>query len=293
MAIDIKKAVETRVNGEFLIQIRDGRVDNGIWQDWKDRLELVDDLYAGRFTRVFPNEDYDVDLPHVMNLVQVGMDDLGRLVTEAKPSTTVMPMSDKHDDVKKAYLQEAICETYWDVNNGEILAPRLALDLAGAGAAFLVVDSSDPMYPCFHRVDPRYAYPDVHNGELQDLLVVQTYKLRVAARLFPRLGLESVSPHVADEAEIVEYYSADECVQAVILLKGKKPLGPENVHVVSRWAPKIKIVPVAFAQLDTFDGQFRGMFDQIKGVLNTKNRIVRQMLDYADRAIYAPIVSKG
>lgn len=286
----LEKVVESRVNGESLIDIRNGRVKRD--QDWKDRIGTLDDLYQGNFKVAFPNEDYDTELPFVMNLVQVGIDDMARLVSETMPSITVMPAKDDDGARKKAYLQEAICETYWDVNDGNILTPRLAMDLAGAGAAFLVLDTAEGDYPSIHRVDPRYAYPDVYNGQLQDLLVVQAFKLREAARIFPRLRLEEVPSQTADGCEVVEYYSKNECIQAVGLIKNNEAVR-EGMSVIKRWKPEIGCVPVAFVQLDTYDGHFRGMFDQIAGALNTKNRIVKLLLDYTDRLTYAPKISKG
>jgi hypothetical protein len=125
---------------------------------------------------------------------------------------------------------------------------------------------------------------------------VQVIPLRQAARLFPLLGLGEVSPDRATHAEVLEYYSAGMCQQAIGLHKDGSAVmysTDEPVKVVKTWEPDIGVPPVAFAQLDSFDGQFRGMFDQVAGSLRTKNRIVKLVLDYADRQVYAPKVSKG
>lgn len=295
MAVDLKKLRTKRVDESVVLGARAHRTT--FLADWKSRVDKVDGLYKGDWSVAFPDESVETDLPHVMNLVQVTIDDISRLVSEASPSITCFPESEKEEDVKNAYLREAISETHWNVNDGDILLPKLAMDLAGTGTAFLVVDTSAEMYPCIHRIDPRMAYPDVHNGKIQDLLVVQSMKIRVAARMFPRLELEKYDdPDVADEAEVLEYYTKGECVQAVAITKGGEVV-PTAYFEVKRWYPKDKddkpVLPVAFAQLDSFDGEFRGMFDQISGSLNTKNRIVKLMLDYTDRLVYAPLTSKG
>lgn len=291
MATNVRKLVDQRVNEDWLLDARGFRVES--MQEWKDRLRELDDLYRGEYWQRFAGEfETNTGQLAITNLIQVGLDDIGRLVSEAVPSVKSLPTSDSETAQQQANVREHIANTYWDVNNGESLVPRLAMDLAGAGAAFATVHWQDEQYPCFSRIDPRYCYPDVHNGQLQDLLVVRPMRLRQAARLFPGLGLDTVSADTADGCEIVEYYSADECVQAVSLTKAGKAFSG-GLDVVKRWYPNLKKPPVAFAQLDSFDSQFRGMFDQIATSLVTKNRIIKQMLDYTDQMLFAPFQSKG
>lgn len=290
MAVDIQRVSDLRVNEEFMVGLRAHRTHN--YSAWKSRIDTVDKLYRGEWNTVFPDETSEQELPHVMNLVQVTLDDVARLVSEALPSVTCYATGDEERDQKNAYIREAIAETYWGVNNGEILTPKLAQDLLGTGACFLVVDTTDKDYPCIHRIDPRMAFPDTHNGQLFDLLVNQSMKVRVAAHLFPRLELMRYdNPEICDSVEVLEYYSKKECVQAVLLTKGGMPI-PGGYIEVKRWDPE-GVLPVAFAQLDSFDGDFRGMFDQITGSLATKNRLIKLTLDYTDQLVYAPVVSKG
>jgi hypothetical protein len=147
----------------------------------------------------------------------------------------------------------------------------------------------DNDYPCFHRIDPRYAYPDVVNGKMQDLVVLEDMNARTAARIFPQLGLED-NPNFHDmQVELLHYYSPEECVQAVV---SQTPGAMPEAYIVRRWNPK-GTMPVAFVQLDSFDGAFRGMFDQILGSLQTKNRLVKMVLEYMDELVYAPLESSG
>jgi hypothetical protein len=119
-------------------------------------------------------------------------------------------------------------------------------------------------------------------------------KIRQAARLFPQLGLAEryTDPMIADSADVIEYYNDREAIQAIIITKSNKPI-KGGTHIVKRWEHNLGKVPVAFAQLDSFDGDFRGMFDQVAGSLKVKNRIFQLMLDYTDQLVYAPPVSKG
>lgn len=290
MPVDIQRLRDKRINEDYMMEIRMHRTH--LLGDWKARIDKVDKLYRGEWDILFPDETSREELPHIMNLVQVTMEDVAKLVSEATPSVRCFPADDSEAAQKNAYLREAIAETYWDRNRGDILAPKLAMDLVGTGTCFVVADTTDKKYPCLHRVDPRMAYPDTHNGILYDLLVAQTMKVRTAAKLFPRLNLERFDrPDFCDGAEVLEYYSRKECVQAVLLTKSSEPI-PNGYIEVRRWDPQ-GVLPVAFASLDSFDGEFRGMFDQITGSLGTKNRIVKLLLDYTDQLVYSPLVSKG
>lgn len=288
---DLIAIKDSRVNSDFILDARGFRMENN--QEWKSRQRDLDEMYRGEYAKRFAGEfDVSEDTLAIMNLVQVGLDDIGRLSSESLPIIKCPPLGESNAEAKNANIREAIAHTYWEANGGEVITPRLAMDLAGSGAAFVVASWLGSEYPRFIRVDPRFCYPDVHNGILQDLLVVRSMRVRQAARLFPALNLDTVPAHNADACEILEYYSADECVQGVLMTKGGKPSG--DFKQTARYQPDLEgLVPVAFAQMDTFDGQFRGMFDQISGTMRTKHRIVRQILDYTDSMVYAPMVTKG
>src|SRR6266702_2754538 len=204
------KDIRARISEADISGMRGIRINS--MQDWKRRLQTVDALYRGDWSEVMPDETQLIENPHVMNMVQVGIDDIARLVTEAVPSVICAPDQQNPSAETAAELRAHIADTYWDVNAGESLVPRVAMDLAGAGCAFVastVQDGED--YPCFHRIDPRFCYPDVVNGQLLDLLVVEEINWRKAAALFPDLGLDT-DPTIKDKVvEIIHYYSKDEC----------------------------------------------------------------------------------
>src|ERR1700675_27513 len=106
-------------------------------QDWKRRLKIVDRLYQGRWAELFPNESIMTDNPLVMNMVQQGMDDHARLVTEAMPSVLYPPTKESSNAKDEAHVRESVANTHWAVNDGDMLVPQLSLDLSGAGAFFM------------------------------------------------------------------------------------------------------------------------------------------------------------
>jgi hypothetical protein len=304
--VDILKVRDRIFEGE-LLQFRGFRVEHQGFINSKSRLNTVDALFRGDWSEVFGDESTIAQMPHVMNLVQVGMNDIATLVTESTPAVKCLPDKETKGAEDKANVREAIADTYWEVNDGEALVPQLAMDIAGAGFACLVAyPDADSIYPCVQRVNPRFAYPDVRHGKLLDLLTVETINVRIAAREFGELlGWTDSTPEVTNSTvEIILYYSAEECVQAVSwepLTAGRRDgeytVGQRQAKIVDRWHPIDKegkpYLPAVLVQLESFDGEFRGMFDQVAGSLRTKDRIVKQMVDYTDRFVYPSMKSKG
>lgn len=292
MRKDLKKMETHRVTGEDLMNMRSHR-DND-YQSWHKRIQITDYLYDGNWAAVYPDESIKGVGPMVMNLVQTEMDDISTLAAESEPSVRIWPRKDTKEAQDKSYILESIAENYWTRNNAREMETELTLDLVGSGGCFVVIDEDqEDGFPCIRRIDPRMAYPNVFRNEIFDLFVAQEMKLETAKQVFERFtGLygSNIPEDMADAVEVWEYYSKDECMQALSLVKNGKPV-PNTAEILHRWKPRA--FPVAFARLPSYDGAFRGMFDQIGGSLMAKNRLVQLMLDYADQAIYAPLTSKG
>ena len=274
---------------------RNARVES--FGEWTSRMETLDAIVRGDYTVVYPNERAIMDLPYVQNTAQVAMLDMAKLASESAPSVRAEPDNDSDTAYHNSKVREAIADTHWTANKAELYVPYWVMDLAGCGAAFAVVIPGDELgkdFPVIMRVDPRVCLPDVRNGILQDLLILNTMHLREIARLYPSLG--DVKPNIADAAEVLDYYSPDEVVRAVAFVKkGQRVIKSGQITIVDRWEPKLpnRALPAAFAQLPSFDSSFRGMFDQIGGQLIAKNRIVKLMLDYSDQVIHSPFEEQG
>ena len=274
---------------------RNSRVES--FAEWTARMETLDAIVRGDYTVVYPDERAVLDTPYVQNTAQVAMLDMAKLASESAPSVRAEPDNDSDTAYHNSKVREAIADTHWSANKAELYVPYWVMDLAGCGAAFAVVIPGNELgkdYPIIMRVDPRVCLPDVRNGILQDLLILNTMHLREIVRLYPQLG--EVKPNIADQAEVLDYYSPDEVVRAVAFVKkGQRALKSGAVEIVDRWVPNLpnRALPAAFAQLPSFDSSFRGMFDQIGGQLIAKNRIVKLMLDYSDQVIHSPWEALG
>ena len=292
--VDVVKLAETRRYETDTFDMSEARAHRYTrLRAWKDRIRTSDALYRGDWSTVFPDETAERLGPMVMNMVQVGLDDVSSLVAEATPSTKVWPKSDKKVDVDQAYLLQAIGETYWELNHGEAMVPTLAMDLVGTGACFVVAQPDEDGYPCYRRVDPRMCYPDVFGNQIFDLLVSQTMRIRDAVNVFPEFAdVIDVGPEIADEVEVWEYYSKEECSQVLSLIKSGAPV-LNGQYTIKSWVHEYDFPLVAMARMPSYDGEFRGLYDQISGSLLAKNRILQLTLDYADQLTYAPMITKG
>lgn len=260
--------------------------------EWQGRIRTFRDLYAGRWNVTFPNEFSIRDRPKVMNMLQVSADDIARMAGEVIPMVKVKPPTGKDKDKKNAYLKEKIYQTYWMVNRGEQMVPSLALDMASTGMAAIAVTapppnkSGMPRYPKITRLDPLGCYPNMPGGELLDMVVVGEYKPAQAAQI---LKLQPSQLRAVTSVEIIDYYDDFQVFRAWRgLLNGTK-IG--DAQEGERWIHDLGYVPVAVGRLATADGAFRGLFDQVDGVLQAMNRILHLELDYASQQVYSPLLS--
>jgi hypothetical protein len=287
---------EDRRDEFYLFDLRHGRVDS--YSLWKDRIQKARRLARGEFTYTTPDRLSHTDEPAVMNLAEVMPRDVARLVSETTPTVRAYPHNDSTSAQDAAYVREVIADTHWEMNRGELLVPQWTMDMVIAGAAFAVTWVDDALdYPHFTRVDPLFCYPDVTNGMMQDLLVVQTIKLRVADKMWPELDLlarfSKGRDAYKDDVEVWDYYSTDYVQKRVSLLdRGGKAVRGENFEV-QYWEPDIGCPPAVMAQFPSHDGGFRGMLDQIGGVLQAKDRAVKYMLEYTHQEVFAPFEAKG
>src|ERR1051326_2154691 len=180
--------VRSRFGEDYLVETRNGRRES--FDAWKSRIEYNDMLARGDFPVIQPDGSPRNEKPNVSNLVDIVPRDLARLAREEVPSYRCPTTSDAAEAVANAELRSVISEGYFEKGNWEVLRPQLVMDFAMAGAAFVMAwkdDSSE--YPRMTRIDPRAAYPEVFNGELLDLLVIQKLKVRQVELKYPDLNI--------------------------------------------------------------------------------------------------------
>lgn len=292
-AQDVVDTAWSRYTEWFIVDVRTQRVGDRDYIMWKNRIREFDALYRGDWQTVYPDEETKIDLPRIQNLIQTGTDDLARLVSGVQPDIFCPPRSDKEKDIHAARLREAVLATYWVKGRGELLVPWLVQDLCASGIALLASvypttqdgEAIRGKYPYPYRLDPRGSYPDVVNGILQDVVVLQRMRRRQAENTF-QVDLSSNGPKDTDDIEVIDYYCQGGMVRVMTGVMPEGPVGKPWLYSKVNYG--IDCVPVAFSMNPTADGHFRGLYDQAKGPLATQNRLVTLAMEYADQAIYAP-----
>jgi len=279
-----------RINGEYIsnqvLSMRASERHN----DHKKRINDGDSLYAGDLRALFPEQDLP-SVPYVENKYKNALHDLARLSAEAKPMPVWMVKGSQVKETVKARIREQIALTIWEMGGQSVnLERRIYMDMAGAGYAALAVFYNDECdYAQFMRLDPRMCYPDVRNGKLVSMLYVETIPLRQMALEYPDVVIPAKD---ADkDCLIVTYYDKDEVVQSVCQTQGPKVLTTDILP--GRWIHNLGVVPVAFRALDTYDGTYRGMLDQLGGPLMIRNKVVAYLDDYLEDMVHAPYESKN
>jgi hypothetical protein len=294
---DVEDIAAARRVEEYVLDVRHNRTKH--FEEWKSRVDEGDKLYNGDFSTVYPNEIERQDAAKVMNLVQVGMDDLTKLAAETQPQVRCAKRGDSDADKENANLRAGVLNTHWIANEGDDnLDTELGYDLAGPGGAFVAVtfNPDESEYPIYTRLDPRGCYPGIVRNKLVDMLVVTRMKARDAEReygfsLFEgenALFSEPVRQASSDEVEILDHYDRERVVSVVATVKRTGGDLGEGRQIGKTWVHGLGVVPVGWSKMPTLDGEFRGAFDQVKGIMIAQHRIVQLMLDYAEQMVYSP-----
>lgn len=288
----------SRENEKQILDARQSRVSDQYRIDWIARTEEVDNLYAGRIDVVFPDETAEEKAPTVMNIVQVGADETARLVAETQPQLRSEARGTDQEQVDAAYLRESAHNTMWLQNEGEdVIVPQLGYDLALTGLAFLACSPAQDFseFPIATVLDPRGCYPTWgaqnrltslmvttrrHGYELDDVLAEfnlqksDVFNVNELAQMF--------------EFEVIDLYGPQNVKRYIALTRQNesKPYAAADMGVT--WDHQLGFVPVAYGRLPTGDRNYRGIFDQIKGIFRSQNQIFQLQIDYADQEVYAP-----
>ena len=284
------RVYKKRVTEQYIVDQVNYHYDSESFRDHKDRMERGDSLYRGNLRGLFPDETALPDISLVENKFKNALHDISRLSSEGRGAVKFIPRGDKDRDMKGARIRESITEGYWVTNRMRGRERQLYLDLAGSGMTALAgyYNGLSP-YPQLKRLDPRFCWPDVANGELQDMLYVQQVKLRSLARMYPDLNIDDSGDN-SDDGMLVAYYDKEGVTEAIVTSRNEKPY---EAKIQQQWVHELDCVPVAFEMLDTYDGAFHGLFEQLAGPLMVRNKLVRFVVDEAEQISHAPIRAKN
>jgi hypothetical protein len=273
-------------------------------RDHKNRIEVLDNLVAGRWATIWPDDTVTADMPKIADFISSDLEDLSSLIAAAQPTVVVDPDSDQPKAIRDAERRAHALATYRRASRLEMTRRELAMDLAGTGLASMVIWpdywSSDPTqrYPTYIRKDPRHIYPDPamsNPDEVTSCVVSYRTKARVLAKQFPHIRGELFATHEQayfDTADInvVEYYDSDWCIK---LAAWHPSSGRARTTLIAAIRNLVGCPLIVLAKRPTFDGKFRGQFDKAIGPLGTANRMMELHLAQLSDMIYAEKIIKG
>lgn len=277
-----------------------------IYASWRERQvdrdgrhDLIDDVVAGRF-EVFDPEEERIN-PRSPNLVAVGLEDTAEAASLV-PTVRVQPYRGGADVKAEAMKQEKIAGSYMDANGMDLMIPRSVMDMAAyGGMVWTVTPDRKERRPLIERRDPRTCYTDPgwRPGDavksaffaravyFSSLPMEYQEKFRADPTLQDQLVLEPNTQVV-----LIEYYDETEIVVAALyetqttdLLFKDTKLGMLPVEL-DRLVHRAKVCPVVIQARITLDGEWRGQFDQVLGMLDAHIKLMGMVLDYGDQAVY-------
>jgi len=271
------------------------------------RMETIDRVVRGDFDIFDPDEEgVDSRSP---NLIQVALEDTAESASLV-PTVRVQPDRPTQGAKKTAALMEQIAVSYMDVNAMDMLIPRSVMDKAAYGmSVWTVVPDLEQQIPLIERRDPRQCYPEpgfrpgddvrrcMFAREVYFTQLPHAYrdKLRDALGEHNEYG----DPDENSKVVLVEYYDEEEYLltglyqasASGLVAYGSSQDVPLPVEL-ERIPNKTGICPVVIGSRVSLDGEIRGQFDQVIGLLEAHIRLMGLILDYADQAVYSDIFVK-
>lgn len=295
-----------------------------IYDAWRERQlerderhDTIDQIVAGEFDIFDPDEERIKS--YSPNLIQVALEDTAE-ASSLVPAVRTQPTRKGTQAKSIAQKMEKIAAGYMDHNEVDLLIPRSVMDAAAYGFhVWTVLPDFEQRIPLIERRDPRTCYVEegYRPGDTvrRALFARELYFSQLPARwqaMVQRALTEGVmadfgdGPELAQVDEIrandavvlVEYMDGEEILVAALYQhSGRHGLGDgERVYQLpvelKRVENKTGICPVVIGARITLDGEFRGQFDQVIGMLEAHIRLFALMMDYADQAVYSDIFVK-
>lgn len=284
---------------------------SGMYSAWRarytdrdTRMETIDRVVQGDFDIFDPDEEsVDSKSP---NLIQVALEDTAE---SASLVPTVRVQADKMSKAAKATAQrmEQVAVGYLDANKIDLLIPRSVMDKGAYGmSVWTITPDFEQRIPLIERRDPKHCYPEP-GYRPGDSVSKCIFAREVFYTQLPDGYQEQIRTAVAGATELsdpdentrvvlIEYFDADEYILAALYQASTSGLvryqsGSDVPYPVllDRIENKTGVCPVVIGARISLDGEVRGQFDQVIGLLEAHIRLMGLILDYADQAVYSDI----
>lgn len=272
------------------------------WVSRDERMFLIDNVVKGDWTVLgIDDESLESRSP---NLIQVALEDTAEAASLV-PTVRVIPSGPSQQAEKRAAKMEQRAISYLDLSQIEMLEIKSLLDLSAFGMfCWVVLPDRETGSPMIEWRDPRTCLPEPGWTPLdsarramfaRDLYISQLpdeWRAKIAARI----DLDQIRTKGAygdPRVTIVEVFEEDYISTTALYQAAGSRLASFDLTwhpvLLERIPTPAGICPVVIGQRPTLDGEPRGQFDQVVGVMQAHIRLMAMVLDYSDQAVYSDI----
>lgn len=274
------------------------------WEARDERIAVMDAVVSGDWRTVSPDDkDQESRSP---NLIQVGLEDTAETAATI-PTVRVVPSSGSDLAKTRANAMEQLAASYMDLSKMELLTLKSYLDLCGFGFfVWVVVFDKESGSPMIEWRDPRTCFPEpgwrpgdsIRNCMFARELYVSQLPDEWAEKIRRDMDLtnsvfNAQINFIDRRVTLIETYDEDHITVTAMYQSNARQgvtAGPTwNPVLLDRMETPAGICPVVLGQRPTLDGEPRGQFDQVVGVMQAHIRLTALVLDYADQAVYSDV----
>jgi hypothetical protein len=279
---------------------------------WKARYIERDDRHAvmgavlsGDLSVIDPDEEEVTN--RSPNMVQVALEDTAEAAS-LLPTVRVQPSRPSQEAKDRAQKMEMLGADIMEVNNFDVEVIQSVMDMGAYGlSVWTITPDFDERRSVIERRDPTQAYPEpgyrvgqdvarcIFAREIRWSQLPIEYEMKIEAHGAAQQITFDQSRKDNLTVKLIEYYDDEEIVIVAVAqgsrldAVGIRPESVEQPVELDRIENTVGVCPVVVASRITFDGAFRGQFDQVVGMLSAHVRLMGMLLDYADQAVYSDI----
>lgn len=269
-----------------------------------DRIETIDNIIDQKWATVFPDNIVRQGKAMIADSISSDMGDVA-LLGAKEPTVICDPIGKPVDTAQaRAETRQQALHNYRHRSRLDRKRVRFLFDLSGTGMASVVVwpdryGEAEYRFPRFIRKNPRAVLLDpdcVDEEDLSNACVPYLVKARaleqkypgVLAALFRDHELEAIKRGKSNtEVKVIEFYDDKRVIKIAGVNLGREGRDDIRTKVLDGFTHplgKPLLVPGVRA---SFDGKFRGQFDNSVAPLGSANELYTLMLEQAARYVHS------
>ncbi len=280
-------------------------------QQGRDRRHAkMDKAIAGKWDLIYDDEMVDSLAP---NLIHASLSDIVGAAS-ALPTIRVEPFSESSVAKESASHMRMACEQIFKVSNMEKTIKQFLWDLVAYGHCSAVIARSpeDGTVRIEHR-EARYFYPEIHwrpSENIKEAMFIRQVDWTSLPTEYqnklnrPQFTANSTIPQIVLVDWIDNNMASLWAATTATVDVGQVAMGDKfnysrdstahgEVVMLKEWNHNMGLCPIVAQQVNTFDGQPRGLHDQTIPTQRAYGLMHRMIMDYTEQMTYAITAVSG